>query len=57
MRLEIVFRNVADAVEPPKRGHKAARAYERTEAARLIAEAAKTRCDRPSAKANVVQDD
>lgn len=52
-----MFRNVADAVEPPKRGHKAARAYERTEAARLIAEAAKTRCDRPSAKANVVQDD
>lgn len=29
VKLEMVFRNVADAVEPPKGRHKAARAYER----------------------------
>jgi integrase len=43
VRLEMVSRNVADAVEPPKSSHKAAKAYERVEAARLIIEAAKTR--------------
>lgn len=43
VRLEIAFRNVAAAVEPPKRTHNPARPYERDEAARLIAEAAKTR--------------
>ncbi|MHB1549594.1 MAG: tyrosine-type recombinase/integrase [Vulcanimicrobiaceae bacterium] len=43
VRLEIVLRNVADAVQPPKRTHTPARAYERDEAARLIAEGAKTR--------------
>jgi integrase len=43
VRLEIVFRNVADVVEPPKRTDTPARAYERDEAARLIAEGAKTR--------------
>jgi integrase len=43
VKLEMVFRNVADAVEPPKGRHKAARAYERAEAALLIAEATKTR--------------
>ena len=40
---EIAFRNPAAAVKPPKRTHNPARPYEREEAARLIAEAAKTR--------------
>ncbi len=43
VRLEIVLRNVAEAVEPPKGAKKRARPYERADAERLVAEAAKTR--------------
>ena len=42
VRLEIVHRNVAEAVEPPKSAKKRA-PYERADAERLVAEAAKTR--------------
>jgi integrase len=43
VRLEIVLRNVAEAVEPPKGTKKRARPYERADAERLVAEAARTR--------------
>ncbi len=43
VRLEIVGRNVAEAVSPPKGGRKSAQPYQYEDAKRLIAEAAKTR--------------
>jgi integrase len=43
VRLQYAAFNVAERVEPPKGAHKRARPYERSDALRLIQEAAKTR--------------
>ncbi len=43
IRLELVARNVADAVEPPRGGRKKAVPYQAVDASRLVAEAGKTR--------------